>query len=131
MTIGDTPPSGRAPFYTVTSTELFIGEDAAEAIRTYRPGAEVVVLSSVDEAVRAISGRPEVTASLVISPHESLSDSALVKLLEERNAALLLLTGTGSFDAATSCRTLSAELPFTNDTICALLDELAQQPPNF
>ncbi len=117
------------PFYTVVSSELFVGEDAAEAIRTYHPGAEVVVLSTIDEAIGVLAERTDSAVSLIISPREALSESPLVAMLQERNGALLLLLTDIAHAGATACRTLAAELPFTNETIHTMLAELATPLP--
>lgn len=127
--ISDSITYGRSPFYTVVSSELFVGEDAAEAIRTYHPGAEVAVLSSIDDAIRLMSDRTDSVVSLIISPREALSDSPLVAMLKERNGALLLLLNDMANAGATACRTLAAELPFTNETIHTMLEELSAPRP--
>ncbi|MGY9046023.1 MAG: hypothetical protein ACKVKF_02855 [Rhodobacterales bacterium] len=118
------------PYYTVISSELFVGEDAAEAIRSYVPGAEVAVFSSLEEAARAISDRVDVVASLIIAPRQGLMDSPFVALLKERNGALLLLLSDMAHAGMTACRTLTAELPFTNETIQLMLEELSGRRPS-
>lgn len=101
-----------------------MGEDAAEAIRSHVGRAEVVVMSTIEEATRLISGRAEVCALLVISPREALQDSPVVTLLRERGGALLLLLSDMEYPIEPNCRTLKAELPFTNETIIQMLEEL-------
>ncbi len=119
----------RSSFYTVVSSELFVGEDAAEAIRTYDPGAEVVVLSTIEEATLLVADRTDPVVTLVISPRATLTDSPLVSLLQERNGALMLLLTDLTEASVLACRTLTAELPFTNDTIRNLISQLSVPLP--
>ncbi|WP_146589481.1 hypothetical protein [Puniceibacterium confluentis] len=108
----------------VISSERFVGEDAADAIRAYSPGADVAVLSTLDEAVQLMTRSPGLIVSLIIAPREGLVNSPLVKLLRDRNGALLVLLSDAAKGCATACRTVAGELPFTNETISGLLDEL-------
>ena len=122
--IGEPITRDLARFYPVICAETFIGEDAAEAIRTFDPNADVRVVATNDEAAALIAAQDRVTAVLAISPRDTMAGTALEAQIRRHDATLMLLTTSFVEHEELACRTVTGDLPFTNETIGALLERL-------
>lgn len=118
---GETIENGVSRFYPIVCAETFIGEDAAEAIRTFDPQADVCVVATVDDAVALLARQDRSAAVLVIAPRTSLADTALVDHLRARQLPLMVIATSITTLGNIPCRVVTAELPFTNETILDLL----------
>lgn len=110
----------RSGAYLIVVSDVVVGQDLAQAICEDHPQAEIVVATSLDEAVGALGAVPFVGVAFIAAEPEKLERSRLYRVLSAQGAQVVLM-GLWTDQAPKAAGWKLLPFPFTTDNVRGLL----------
>jgi hypothetical protein len=105
------------PCFLILERNLVVARDVMEALNDQDPQARIVVVRSLDEALRCTESLGSLTAAFLATPLEQVRDSGLGARVKALGGRVVLFDGRPSEVAAADPGWLTISRPFTGEVI--------------